>query len=479
MGPNLHEGERYAHSGVLLRCDKGVAPGLLTVLPRPSHVNGQFQATTADCLPLVNIPPFGVCAVTRGPCLPPMLLWTGAHVGAKKVGGFPPLLESSVCQCALGGRISITMPPPPGSLTPPAPTPFDQQTPDEQDARLHEASGTLKELAGGLALVGLGAAVGGLSFPPLEIVAAVALGVAEVMFVAAVVIDVAVVHPTVDNWLVVGGDVLALGAGYVVGKVIVGAAFYALAKVQTDTQDEDEKYRAAIRAGRIIYTCNAGWIDMTHAFTETRRNRFGVGARSLWNQITAESGYKSKAPGENGFLVVYRQDAQVVGFLPTVGVTRKYFVQYGLPVSRQEQIAMAIFQEVSLEFEALQAYGAAIGRGDSSFEPADLTSNLLGFYKIIRPELTQERILQLCGKLSIKQSLDILSLYPGTFSSEKYKNKRFTPRFFPNRYCNCTNPVLPAELRAITPAVKGTDFRDWIELFDVHGGRPPMNGPKF
>jgi hypothetical protein len=54
------------------------------------------------------------------------------------------------------------------------------------------------------------------------------------MFVAAVVIDVAVavavVHPTVDNWLVVGGDVLALGVGYAVGKLVVGPAFNALAK---------------------------------------------------------------------------------------------------------------------------------------------------------------------------------------------------------------------------------------------------------
>lgn len=243
------------------------------------------------------------------------------------------------------------------------------------------------------------------------------------------------------------------------------------------TRDADEDYRAAIRGGRIVYTCNAGWIDVTHAFTDTQRKRLGVGTQSLWNQITTQSGYKSESPGENGFLVVCRQDARVVSLLPTIGITRKYFVQYGLPVARQEEIAMAIFQEVSLEFEDFQGYGAVIGKGASSFEPADLISNLLSFYRIVRPAMTKARLLQLCVNLTVNQSLDILRLYPGTFTDEKYKNRKFTPRYFANRYC--TNPTFPAELQSIKPAVKGKDFRDWNELLDVYAGKPPMNGPKY
>jgi hypothetical protein len=46
------------------------------------------------------------------------------------------------------------------------------------------------------------------------------------MFGAATVIDVVVVHPSVDN--VVGADVLAVGLGYVMGKVIVGPALNVL-----------------------------------------------------------------------------------------------------------------------------------------------------------------------------------------------------------------------------------------------------------
>lgn len=244
-----------------------------------------------------------------------------------------------------------------------------------------------------------------------------------------------------------------------------------------EANDHDADYRAAIRGHRYVYTCNAGWVDMTHAFTPTKRKELGIGARSLWNQILLETGRKSKSPDENGFLVVYRQDALIKPWLPTVGVTKRYFVQAGLPLARKEAIAMAIFQEVSLEFEQAQAAGALIGRGDSSFEPADLVSNLLGFYSTLRPDLTPERILDLCGKLSVPQSLEILRLYPGTFSDEKYKNRKFTPRFFPNPYCS--NPQFPAVFQSIQPATFGSDFRYWLDLFDVYGGRPSPYEPKY
>ncbi|RZK32632.1 MAG: DUF4280 domain-containing protein, partial [Hymenobacter sp.] len=107
-------GKQYVYNGVLLRCDKGVVPSPLTVLPCSSRIRGQFQATELDLLPLVNIKPFGACAMTYGsPCIPVPILWTQVHQGALRLGPAHarPLLESSVCQCALGGRISIIMPP--------------------------------------------------------------------------------------------------------------------------------------------------------------------------------------------------------------------------------------------------------------------------------------------------------------------------------------------------------------------------------
>ena len=145
----MPEGDSYVRDGDLLRCDKGVLVTPLTVLPRPSRVHGRFQATTIDCLPLVNVKPFGACAITHGPCMPPMLVWTQAHPAGRLVGGAPPLLESSVCQCALGGRISITMLPVPG--TPNAGTGgagLEAARQQSQDDEAHALSGKLKEASG-------------------------------------------------------------------------------------------------------------------------------------------------------------------------------------------------------------------------------------------------------------------------------------------------------------------------------------------
>ncbi len=235
----MPQGDSYVANGDLLRCDKGVLLTPLTVLPRPSKVHGRYQATTLDCLPLVNIKPFGLCAITHGPCLPPMLLWTQAHPGGRTVGGAPPLLESSVCQCGLGGRISITVLPVPGMLPvgPEAPGALGaageqlrQQA--AQDVAAHELANHAKEQAGQLALLGLACAIGGLFFPPLELVAVVALEASEAYLVAGVGIDLAVAidHPTQDNWVTVGSDVLAVALGYVVGKVIVGRLMGALSR---------------------------------------------------------------------------------------------------------------------------------------------------------------------------------------------------------------------------------------------------------
>ena len=185
-------------------------PTPLTVpSPRPSCVNGRRQANALDCLPLVNLKPFGVCAITHGPCLPVLPFWTQAHPGGYQVGGALPLIESSVCQCGLGGRISITVLPVPGG----APTgiaglavdiaaDWQQQEHDAHDpnaseeVKSHALSGRLQLVSAGIAVVGLSCAVAGFFFPPLAVMGAAVLAVSEVLFVAAVAIDVIVLKAT-------------------------------------------------------------------------------------------------------------------------------------------------------------------------------------------------------------------------------------------------------------------------------------------
>jgi len=121
----------------------------------------------------------------------------------------------------------------------------------------------------------------------------------------------------------------------------------------------------------------------------------------------------------------------------------------------KEKIALSIFQEVSIEFEKLQRFGILIGNGKSSFDIPDLVSNLLGFYNVVRPNLTRKKIMKLAGQLTIQQSLEIYKKYPNTF--KEYKNKKFTPVFFQNIFCK--NPKFPIEFQQIKP------FSDSINLF--------------
>ena len=67
-----------------------------------------------------------------------------------------------------------------------------QQRQQAVHAAAHELATHAKDQAGKLALLGLACAIGGLFFPPLELVAAVALEVSEAYLVAGVGIDLAV-----------------------------------------------------------------------------------------------------------------------------------------------------------------------------------------------------------------------------------------------------------------------------------------------
>lgn len=188
-------------------------------------------------------------------------------------------------------------------------------------------------------------------------------------------------------------------------KTIYNGAEYDIFNAILNLQD-DEYYRAIVGSPNTIgkkainqkytYTCNCGWIDKSHFDTTTKRPRIDIGATNLWKQIQNEIGEKSV--WKNGFRVIYTQDASIKG-ITEVGVTNEYFIKYGLPIKTREQIALTIFQEVSLEFEKLQKLNFLSG---SSFEPADLVSDLLGFYTVIRPKLTPEFILKdLCKEMSV------------------------------------------------------------------------------
>jgi len=157
---------------------------------------------------------------------------------------------------------------------------------------------------------------------------------------------------------------------------------------------EYDPYIIAIRKGDIVYSCNCGSIDTTHAFIKSNRGLNHIGLDNLWKQVLNETSVKSK--GRDGFKVKYTQDARIIKNV-FVGATSSFFVKHGLSINYKERIAVAILMKVSMAFEEVQEAGVIIGKGDSAFEPADLVSNLLGLYSRMRPELTKEVIFKKCN----------------------------------------------------------------------------------
>lgn len=99
--------KKYVPAGVFLACDKGATPSPLTVtFNANTSIYGQSLATEADKVPMVNVKPMGVCAITHGPCNPAPLLWNPVQNDVV-VGNNRLLLEDSKLPCNLGGRISI------------------------------------------------------------------------------------------------------------------------------------------------------------------------------------------------------------------------------------------------------------------------------------------------------------------------------------------------------------------------------------
>jgi hypothetical protein len=218
------------------------------------------------------------------------------------------------------------------------------------------------------------------------------------------------------------------------------------------------EYNAIGEPFGLIYTCNCGWLDRGHA--STRSTRPDVGVPSLWNALQLEDGLSDTLDGRReAFLVRYRQDAVKhwlgMNFYP--GVTNDYVVARRLSNAQKQQVALAIFQEVSLSFEGLQDSWLArtLTGSDSGFSEEDLVSNLISFYRTLYPKLDVDK---LCKPVSVEASRRVWNASgpPGG-----NKNRTFKPRFHKCDECK-TPPAFPKEFQTITPAKKGVHFRDWI-----------------
>lgn len=89
-----------------LKCDKGTTSTPITVTSQSfMSIGGKLQATEEDKQPNSNIKPFGTCSVLRSSCVPSPVKWQNTSVF--EIDGKKELLDSSTCQCSVGGKISI------------------------------------------------------------------------------------------------------------------------------------------------------------------------------------------------------------------------------------------------------------------------------------------------------------------------------------------------------------------------------------
>ncbi len=102
----MAEDLEYVVNSALMMCNKGAAPGFFT----PTHnmhikVSECLVTNKLDMLPIVNIPSFGVCAVTKCPCVPAPTMWQKTY--QVKAKGQETLLCQSCMNCGLGGKIEF------------------------------------------------------------------------------------------------------------------------------------------------------------------------------------------------------------------------------------------------------------------------------------------------------------------------------------------------------------------------------------
>lgn len=111
--------------GAQLQCSMGTAPASLIVLPINKTTSSFMPvATVNDIIPIVNIPPFGMCqslsnptvasatsaalgVLTPMPCIPVIAgPWSPGSANTTLVSG-KALTEDSKCTCTWAGSISI------------------------------------------------------------------------------------------------------------------------------------------------------------------------------------------------------------------------------------------------------------------------------------------------------------------------------------------------------------------------------------
>lgn len=98
----------YITNNALVMCDQGAAPDLFkSTFNTTVKIHGCLVATNMDGAPIVNIPSFKICKVTKGKCVPATAPNTWQYTFEVKVKGSETLIGESICKCSVGGTIEF------------------------------------------------------------------------------------------------------------------------------------------------------------------------------------------------------------------------------------------------------------------------------------------------------------------------------------------------------------------------------------
>jgi hypothetical protein len=200
----------------------------------------------------------------------------------------------------------------------------------------------------------------------------------------------------------------------------------------------------------LVYTRKCGWIDLGHA------NPRG-GAERLWNNLRSEIGPPSAQPGY--YVITYGQSMgfkhKWVGSVK-MGVEYRYKVRKGISLDQKKSVGLAIFLNVSTEFETMQGNWLFQHVTDSSFSCEDLVSNLVGFYRAVDPGTP---FVRMCEPVSKEIALMVWDKYGAVGSN---KNRLPAPYLYPIPGSGLLGPIstrLPSFFNTIRPASSATLFQ--------------------
>lgn len=186
----------------------------------------------------------------------------------------------------------------------------------------------------------------------------------------------------------------------------------------------------------LVYSEILGWIDLGHAQ--------GKDIKKLLNAMDQGERGQTESYAVTYAQTMYKFSRQCLG----VGTHIRWRIKKGRTLEQRYSLALAMMMRTAMRFEGMQASMPFSWFIDSGFSAEDLVSDLLGFYRVVRP-VNYFPWLQLVSKQEALKRWDHYG------SPGMYKNKLFKPLLFPdpaiNRNAIPVYGALPKFMMGIKP----------------------------